>query len=275
MFLLSSHPKLDSIPALHEELAASLASMFGLRDIDRRITLGGHWPRLSHLEIDLTGARVDPFQPPPTPAAFAAPPTEGPLRADRFGLTAHPLHVGDSAQLRLKMAASGVDLVCRQDVQNQVWLVPQHLTSGQADITLAGHDLEHLFLQGAEQAAAMHGVTIQEGNLQLRQANPQEVLVEAELVAKKLFVQSHLRLRGRVAIDTHLNIHFKDLACSGHGLVGTLASQFLQPHLRAWQSKPLPLLAMALPGVKLHHAELITDAEGILHARAEFGGDQV
>jgi hypothetical protein len=181
------------------------------------------------------------------------------------------LFLGESGRLALRVEAAGVDLSFVRDDQQRLWLLPHHFSAGTVRIRIDGRDLEHLFLEGARQAAAEHGVHIDEGRLQLEQSDARQLRIQAELLARKLFVKSHIMLDGRIGFDEQLNIHFSGMTCTGKGVVATLACKFLEPHLEAWEQRPLPLLSLVFPSVRLRHAQLKTDSSGRMEATAELG----
>jgi hypothetical protein len=271
MFLVPSDRPPASIVELRALLLASLERTYGVTDADRRLVVKGRWPRFDEVRLDLTGVRLDPWHPPPAPGRFT-PLTGAPsLHTTELRAAADPLQLGAEARLRFALTAAGVDLSFVQDDRGQLWLLPHHFASGQVTAMIAGRDLEQVFLQGAQSAAARHGVSIEGGSLQLRQADAQSVTVAAELEARRLFLRGRLALRGRVTVDRELHLRFSELTCEGRGASGAIASRFVRPHLEAWERQPIPLLALALPAVRLHHAELRTEADGQLHASAEFG----
>jgi len=252
-------------------LLASLHRTYGVSDGEERLVIEGRWPRFKEVRLDLTGVALDPLRPPPAPGRFTLPDGPPKLRSLALQVTADPLHLGIQARLRFGMAAEGVDFSFMRDGGGQLWLMPVHFASGQVKATIAGRDLEAVFMEGAQGAAARHGVSIEDGNLELRQVDVRTVAVAAELEARRLFVRGRLLLRGRVTVNRELHLRFSELACEGRGAIGSIASRFVRPHLETWEHQTIPLLALALPGVRLHHAELRTDAGGQLHAFAEFG----
>jgi len=272
MLLLPSGRSPAAIAHLDQEIGEGLERVFGVANGLSRVVLEGCWPDLKRLEIDLTGVHTDPANPPAGPVGKTLSPgeAEGRIRG-RLRLRADPLRLGLKAEVRLEVEAEEVDLVAGRDEEGRLWLMPSHCVSGQATVGMEGQDLEDVFLEGARQAAERHGVRIEDGSLTLRQSNERELTLEAALEARKLFVKSRIRLRGRIGVDARLNIHLSDLSCEGEGMLATIACQFLQPRLAEWERRPLPLLAMAFPAVRLHHATLSTDSLGRLHAEAKFG----
>lgn len=221
--------------------------------------------------IDLTGVCLDPLRPPSVPKRLEAGKGTALVSSQSLELWARPLLLGGSEQLDVSVTASRAELSFVRDDDRKLWLLPHHFSSGEARVSMAGRDLEHVFLNGARQAAAQHGVIIEEGRLQLEQSGALELRIEAELVARKLFVKSRILLRGRVGFDEQLNLHFNDLSCTGKGMVAAVACKLLAPHLEAWERRSLPLLSLAFPSVRLRHAQLKTDALGRMEAKAELG----
>jgi hypothetical protein len=271
MFLMSQGQKPDSTDSLQRILAESLNLSFQVQDGERRVAATGSWPDMERLSVDLTGIRVHPFQPPPAPSAWTTDTGSAPVRCARLELVAAPMQLAPSGDLHLQVRADGAELSYVVDRENRRWLLPTHFTTGNVEARISAGDLEHVFLENARDAAAAHGVTVEEGRLQLHQTGPRQLQVQAELSARKLFVKGRLSLQGRLELDTQLNIRFSGLSCNGHGMVASLATQFLQPHLASWENRSIPLLAAAMPGVRLHHAGLQATPEGQIHATAELG----
>lgn len=271
MFLIPSDGEPRSLAELRELLVASLHRTYGVLDAAERLVIEGRWPRFKEVRLDLTGVGLDPMRPPPAPGRFKLPDGPPKLRSSRLRVMADPMRLGAQARLGFGMAAEGVDFSFVRDAGGQLWLMPAHFASGQVNATIAGRDLEAVFMEGAQGAAARHGVTIEDGNLELRQVDVRTVAVAAELEARRLFVRGRLELRGQVTVNREMHLRFSGLACEGRGAIGSIASRFVRPHLETWEQQTIPLLALALPGVRLHHAELRTDAGGRLHAVAEFG----
>jgi len=274
MFLIASGREPESLEDLHGVLAETLAETFGVANAAECIGVTGPWPRLEQVSVDLTGGRIDPLHPPSVPNRVEAGQGKSVLSCQRLELKADPLFLGASGRLELHVEASGAELSFVRDDRQRLWLLPHHFSSGAARIGMNGRDLEHLFLEGARQAAAEHGVTIEESRLRLEQSDAKQLRIEAELLARKLFVKSRIMLQGRISFDEQLNIHFSEMSCTGKGVVATVACKFLEPHLEVFEQQPLPLLSLVFPSVRLRHAQLTTDSSGRLEATAELGEER-
>ncbi|MFM1941725.1 MAG: hypothetical protein RI897_707 [Verrucomicrobiota bacterium] len=272
MFLIPAGQKPDSTDRLQQLLGESLNLSFQGGDGNRRLTVTGAWPSLEKLEVNLTGLTLDPFRLPPAPDQLRPAAEASLTRCEQLEIEAAPLRLAPAGSLFLKIRANGVEFTIATDRQNRNWWTPSHFTSGQVATHISGKDLEHVFLENARQAAAAHGITVEEGRLQLRQTGTRQLHVNAELCAKKLFVKGRVALQGTLDLDEQLNIRFSGLDCSGQGMIGSLATQFLRPHLATWNQRTLPLLANILPNVRLHHVELQTGNDDQIRATAELGG---
>ncbi len=272
MFLISSGQKPDSIDGLQRILGGGLNLSFQVNDGAQRIQATGTWPDIDQLTVNLTGLALDPLRPPPAPDGLNPSAGESWGRYGQLTIQAAPLRLAPAGRLFLEVHASGVDFVMTADRQNRCWFTPSSLDSGHVEARISGKDLEHVFLENATQAAAAHGVTVEEGRLQMRQTGPQQLQVSAELTARKLFVKGSISLEGNLELDEQLNLHFSGLDCSGQGMIGSLATRFLHPHLAAWNQRSFPLLANILPSVRLHHVELQTGNDGQIRATARVGG---
>jgi hypothetical protein len=271
MFLIASGREPGSVQDLRRGLEEGLCELLGPISTDGCVEVLGAWPHLERLIVDLTGMRVDPRQPPLVPKGLTPVAKDAALTSQGLELRAEPLWLGESARLGLALEASRAELAVVRDDQRRLWLLPQHFATGQARLEMAAEDLEQLFLEGASRAAADHGVSIEKGRLSLEQSGVRELRIQAELLARKLFVRSHIVIKGHVGFDEQLNLHFSNMSCAGKGMVAGIACKFIQPHLDAWEERSLSLLSLAFPAVRLRHARLTTDSAGRLEATAELG----
>lgn len=271
MFLIPAGQKPDSADRLQQLLGESLNLSFRSADGNRRVTATGPLPSLEQLGVNLTGLTLDPFRPPPAPDQLKPSAETSPTRCEQLEIEAAPLRLAPAGSLYFHIQANGVEFTIATDRQNRNWWTPSHFTSGHIATHISGKDLEHVFLENARQAATAHGIAVEEGRLQLQQTGTRQLHVHAELCAKKLFVKGRVAIQGTLDLDEQLNIRFSGLDCSGQGMIGSLATQFLRPHLATWNQRTLPLLANILPNVRLHHVEMQTGTDGQIRATARLG----
>jgi hypothetical protein len=134
-------------------------------------------------------------------------------------------------------------------------------------------DLETLLLAGAQEPARMQGVIVDRTDLALAGGGPRSILVDLRVMARKrvLFadVTAVVRINGRLDISDDLVARLSGLSCQGDGVLGSIVSGFLTPHLQQFDGYELPLMAFSLGDVRLRDLQInVTDS---LHVAAAFG----
>jgi hypothetical protein len=96
------------------------------------------------------------------------------------------------------------------------------------------------------------------------------VAVEVRVKAKKMIMSGVINVKGRLDLDDELNATVSGLSASGEGVIGTMASGFLQNKLKAYEGKKFPLMAFSLGDTTLR--DLNISAKGAnLQVSASFG----
>lgn len=249
----------QDFPKHTEELETALCdglSVFGAPNLT--VEVRGEWPALQRIAIDLSGAQV------PKAAPRMDGEKQGSLEAREVELIASALRY-ENASMDVQLRARDVQLSFVRGPQNQRMLAITGAAHGEVTIAMKKSDLELLVGLIAARAARPHGVGIAGTTLSLTAAGPRAVNFTGEILAQKMFMKTVLRLTGRLEIEENLTATLSGLHCSGAGLMGTLACNFLQPYLREFESKPL-LAALDLSGLRLADAAL--DAGGPLRLTA-------
>ena len=269
MFYLSGNDFPQSAKSLHASLLESLRTFFTLPADDRPVVSvgGGDYPALERIRVDLTGVKVDAGQPPPKPVGVGER-RPGPS-ARTLEISGHPIRIL-GAGIQLELAADEVQFAYGRDARGRPLLLLETAKSGEVDVQIRNADLEALLLTQANALAAQHGVTIEQAAVELTPVDPRTVTAAVRVTVKKLVARAPLTIRGRISIDDALNATFSELSCHGEGIVGGLAGSVIRPYLDRFQNAQVPLAAVSLGAVHLHH--LTIDADGAaLRVKAGFG----
>lgn len=263
----------SNFPTSREELtAAVLSGLSGVLILPgnrEAVKLeGGNFPALDRVAIDLTGARAEADRLPPEPRGVGQV-QPGPSAA-KLDVAGHPITVR-SAPVDLDLSAADAKFNYDRDAAGKPVLVLAEARQGQVTVQILQADLKTLIQTGAKEAAAKHGVQIQETHLTLTQLDPRSLAAEIRVKAKKLFVSATVSIRGQLRIDDAMNATVSDLACHGEGMLGDMASALIRPKLDQINGKSYPLSAIALGSVRLRDLQLqVADA---VKVTAKFGSD--
>jgi hypothetical protein len=257
-------------PASREQLVAAVAQ--GLR---RLLTLpardimrieGGKYPDFDKVVIDLTGAKSAGDQLPPEPKPQGA--VEPGVSAARLEAIARPLYLRE-APIELSLTADTARFDYGRDAGGNAMLLLREAKNGQVTVQVPRAGLDALVTAAAREGAAKQGVQIQETSIHLTQLDPRSVSADIRIKAKKLFITATLLVRGKLSVDDALNARVYDLAVSGEGMLGELASSTIRPHLQQMDGKIFPLSALPLGEVRLK--DLTLSVGDPLKVHATFG----
>jgi hypothetical protein len=192
------------------------------------------------------------------------------LQVNQLEVSAHPIRYQDS-KLMFELKATGVELDYARDKGGRPLLVLTDAAEGHVKAKISKKDIEELVLQLVTVAAEQQGVKVQELELGLESDGPRSIAVDARVKAKKMGISGVVHVRGRLDVDDQLNAVFSDLECEGEGMVGTLAAKLIQPKMREYQGRKIPLVAFSLGDLRLHDVKIsLKDA---LQVEASFGND--
>jgi hypothetical protein len=231
------------------------------------VTIVGQPPAVSSMTINVTAGQISPENPP----AFAkvSGETEPGPTARSFAITGHPVSVA-GIPLQLDLSAANAVFVYGRTSSRKLVATLQEATAGKLSIHIAHDDLEAGALALARQGAGS-SVSIQKLDITLSSISPTDLNVLLTITARK-FVSAIVRVSGRIHIDTELVLTASNLKADAEGMVGTIAANMLQPHLRALEGKPVPLMTFSLGNVKVRDVTIGT-AEG-LQINAAFGSER-
>ena len=256
----------DAFPQDTKSLRAALeqgAATLGAGD--KAVVVKGEFPSMESMQINLTGARLDPG----AARAAAVEQTGGGFFSRALDLTAEPAFAA-SVPVRLRIrAVDGVFAFGTAANGTRVASL-QSCTSGTLDASAATADLENTLLALARDAASKHGAEVKSVSLTLVAETPRQIAMTAIAVAKAMFFTATLTIRGRIALDDEFNLRLSDATCTGDGMLANLAAAQLRPRLAELEGREFSLRTFLPAGVRLNGIELTGGAA--LRIRATFGG---
>jgi hypothetical protein len=268
MFPLAGKDFPDCPEALASAIEQAIGEVLALPQKHQAVTVegGDAFPRLAHVRIDLSGARLSATEPPPKPVGVGKR-TPG-VTVDRLEVEARPIHY-EQASLDFDFHATGLRLDFDRDTQGSPLLVLADADGGAVDARIKTTDLEALLLAAAALAAKGHGVTVKDLELNLRSTGPRSVAADVRVTAKKMMMTGVLRVSGAASVDGELNATLSGLTCTGEGIIGGTAAAFLQQHLKKYEGRRIPLMAFSLGDLALR--DLAVDVNGTVRVSAAFG----
>jgi hypothetical protein len=225
-----------------------------------------NYPRLASIRVSLHEAQVSegPLHRPPSIAGTIEPA----LRVDHFELTGQPVRV-QGAGLDLSCAASDVEIGQAPDQEGNHVLVLRNAAQGTLQATVSLADLQHLVRSVASAAARRQGIILENLRLHLEAQTERSLNLELRTRARKLFLNTEVRIIGRVLIDETLNAQVSGLECFAEGTLGTLACGFLAPYLQRFNNRAFSLAALPLSELQLHDVRVAVGHH--LRITAQFG----
>lgn len=224
-----------------------------------------NYPELAAIRVSLHEASLGE-----RPPKLGAPtgPGRPALRVDDFEITGRGLRVQNAA-VDLSCRARDVEIFQAEDRNGNLVLLLQSAAEGSIAVATSVADLEALLRQEATRAAAQQGVTVENVRIRLQARSERALDVEVQVRAKKLFLSATVRITGGLEIDDQLNARLRDLQCQGEGALGSLACNFITPHLQRFDGRAFALTALPLGEVKLRDVRLAAGAD--LRVTAQFG----
>jgi hypothetical protein len=260
----------SGFPATREQLAAAVTE--GIRSLivvppgRDPATIVGEYPAFERVSIDLTAARFEGDRLPPEPRGTGQ--RQAGVSTAKLEIMGRPLYIRQAA-VDLSLSADDARFDYDRDANGRPVLLLTDARNGQVTIQINKRDVDGLVLMAARQAAADHGIQIQETHLTLTQIDDRSLAADVRVKAKKAFLSATLLLHGKLSVDDKLNAKVFDLSCNGEGVLGNIASAAIRPQLQKVNGQEFPLTALSLGQVRLHHLRVQTGE--ILKVTAAFG----
>jgi hypothetical protein len=223
------------------------------------------YPAVKSLKVDLSGATVSAKEPPPQPKPTGK--REPGIQVDQLEVTGRPIQY-ENGKVNLEVKGKGATFEFAKDKKGNPLLVLTDAKEGNVDVNVTKADLQTLALAAANLAAKEHGVKVETVDVDLKSEGPRAVSADVRVKAKKV-VSGVIRVTGRLDVDEALKATISDLACTGEGMVGKMVAGLIQPKLKTYNGKQVPLMAFSLGNLALR--ELKIDAKNGLHVTAQFG----
>jgi len=224
------------------------------------------FPVVKQLKVDLDGATVNAGEPPPTPAPSGK--RQPGIQVGQLEVSGHPINY-EASKVDLELSAKDVSFEFAKDKKGNPLLVLSEAGEGSVDVNVTKANLQALAKAVASAAAKEQGVTIQDVEVDLQQQGKRSLTANARVKAKKMLVSGVIHVKGALEVDDELKATVSDLSCTGEGMIGTMVSSFVQPKLKAYNGKQIPLMTFSLGDVALR--DLKIDAKNGLHVTARFG----
>lgn len=267
MFPLAGKTFPQTAAELSSSIQSALADVLTFPGKGSPVTVDApNYPAVNRLAVDLSGARVTAKTPPPRPQPTGQ--REPGITVDQLDVTGKPV-LYENGKANLEVRGKGLTFQFARDQQGHPLLVLSGANEGSVDVNVTKADLQALALAAANLAAKEHGVKIESVDLDLKSEGDRAVSGDVRVKAKKMMLSGVLRVSGRLAIDEDLKATISDLACSGEGMIGSMVAGVVQPKLKGYNGKQVPLMAFSLGDVALR--DLKIDTKDGLHVTARFG----
>lgn len=200
------------------------------------VALDGSFPSFEQISIELTGARFRrDHRPRPAPQE-----TVVGFETRRLEIRANPAH---AETLPFHLDVRGSDCVFgfgrAADGAGAFALRSAAACTVEASAALA--DIEAAVRAAAGEAVAAQGASIHSVQIELESAGSRSLAFSAKVTARAVMFSATLTLKGRIDIDDAFNARLSGLACSGEGMMATLAATALRPRLAQWEGASAPL----------------------------------
>jgi hypothetical protein len=255
------------LPPTAGQLAASITDAWRgaiqLKDPTALVTiLGGRYPAIDTLRVDLSGASVIPTTKKPAGKSAEPKPTGEAVAVEHFALLADPM-TSRKSKINLQITGEHVRLEVQRDPAGRSYLMMADARSGTLHFDVSMADLEKMMLAMAKESASKHAITVRSVRLNFVSVGPRSVNVELHVSTLIGFIPAGLRFTARVDVDDQMNARIWSLDVDGDEVLGPLISHFLRPSLAKYNGKTKRLIgfpneAVRLKDVRIHAGERFT-----------------
>ncbi len=257
---------LDSREHLLSELTGGYAARVDLPTSRPSVVITGKFPHMDSLLVDLSDGMVRTSY---RPTSLKSVKKTTPLATVKYiSYTACPLHYGDSST-NLKITASDAKLALIHGKGEKAVLVMTDVAQGEAsfDVTLA--DLNQIVHVAADDNGGKAVFFVRHTHLAMSSDNPHSLAASMDIEGFWLLIPTAIRLSGRIDIDDNFNATLSHLSCVGTEVGGPLMAGFIDPALKKYEGRTLPLVAF--PGDKLKLRDLHMAVDDSLRVNVVFG----
>jgi hypothetical protein len=251
---------------LANSIRSELASVLVFRNGSPVVVDAPKYPKVKRLKIDLNGARVTAKEPPPAPMPTGKRQTG--IDVDQLQVSGHPIQY-ETSKVNLELEGKRVRFDFAKDKSGKPLLVLSDAANGKVAVDVTKEDLKSLAIAIAKLATAQQRVTIEDVDVNLTSDGSRQASADVRVKAKKLMVRSIIHVTGHLEFDDELNATISNLTCTGDGAIGSIVSRFIQPKLKEYNGRKIPLVAFSLGDLALR--DLNIDVKDGLHVTAGFG----
>jgi hypothetical protein len=258
----------DKFPSSTADLAEAMDQ--ALRRYVRKeqplVTIGARvFPYLDKIDINFDGAEVYSQLPaPPKSAGETKPACEAAL----LSFTARKILI-HGAPINFQLEARDLVFHEGRDENGEALLLVHKLRTGHVVISAAQLDLENAIAELARREARKNGITIDQTRVALRARGPRSISADVQIYARKLLFRARIDISGQVHIDDDFVAKVSNLKCKSDGTIGTIACNFLDPHLSKLEGQSFSLMSLPLGEVQLRDVRIaVADSVEIT---ADFG----
>ena len=266
MFSLKTACLPPTAESLREALEVSLGELVRSPGGPRVQVEDQNYPRLSAIRVELDEASAGDRLPPIPELANGK--IEPALEADQLEISARPLRI-QNAPVQFYCQAQKVKIGQARDEAGNILLLLQNADAGKLELSIAMAELERLVRSTVTDLAGKQGIVLEDLRLQLKTRSERALDAEMRIRARKLFLNTQIRLTASLEIDDRLNARLFGIECAGEGTLGTLACGFLAPHLQRLNQREFSLLTLPLSEIRLRDLRVAVGDE--LRVNAEFG----
>ena len=268
MFPLRTNSLPPDAHALRAALEESLTQIIRPALPEMVVIEDRNYPQLAAIRVSLDDATAGDLPSPRLgpPVGKVAPA----LEVEHFEVTGRSVRV-QRAAVNLSCVAEDVHIGQARDGDGNLLLLLQKAAHGRIEVSLPVSDLEALVRSAATGVAARQGIVLEDMQLRVRALTARALAIETQVRARKLFLNTEVRIQGKVEIDKQLDAQLTGLECRGEGTLGTLACGFLGPHLERLNNRKYPLVALPFGQVKLRDIQIAVDQK--LTVTAQFGSE--
>jgi len=228
------------------------------------ITVGGEFPHLDLLRVDLTnGALKKDFRPHQFKKPSAPQPT---VFTRQFEYVARPLRY-EEGLIEMHISARDAEMSLIRD-GDQASLVLTDAAEGSFEFSMNVADIRPMPLAGAK-AHANGGFGVRDITFDAHSDNDHSLVIDLKVQANWLLLPADFHIAGRVDIDDSFNVHLSGLRCDGENLGGLLLAGFIDDAMQKHNGKVMPLAQW--PGNKIHLSNAQIQIDDHIRIKAGFG----
>jgi hypothetical protein len=265
-FPLLGHLPLDSKDHMVAELTGGYAARVAMPTTRPTVVASGSFPNLDSIAIDLSNGTIRTSY---RPTSLKSVRRMEPIASVKsLTYVASPLHYDDASQ-NLKITASDVKLSLIRGKGDSQVLVMTDASQGEANFFVSLADLSTIVRDVADDNAGRAVFFVRDTKLTMASDNPRSLESTVQVRGFWLLIPTAITLTGRIDIDKDFNAKFSHLSCIGTDVGGPLLAGFINPTLKKFEGKTMPLASF--PGNRLKMHDLHIRVDDALHIDAAFG----